>query len=138
MCNESAARERKSPRELHRLTRFPHVHADRGEVFRSVREARMGETKAQSYFPWEARHLGCCKPRTPGGVLGDLPARRWSTSQPEDQVAYGSGLREEWVVAGVEFYDATRPASELALPIGRGSLVFGAHEVRRGDVLPGR
>ena len=63
---------------------------------------------------------------------------RWSTSQPEDQIAHGSGLREERVVAGVEFYDAARPTSELALPIGGGPPVFGAHEVRRGDVLPGR
>jgi hypothetical protein len=65
------------------------------------------------------------------------PTRR-SPSQPDDQVADGGGLGEEWVVAGVEFHNAGCSTGELALQIGRGALVLRADEVRRGYVLPGR
>ena len=66
------------------------------------------------------------------------PARQWSPSQREDQVAYGGGLGEEGVVAGVELHDTARPTGELALQLGGGAPVLCADEVRRGHVLPGR
>ena len=75
--------------------------------------------------------------RLAAGVLGGPPARRWSPSQPDDQVADGSGLGEEWVVAGVDFHDAGCSTGELALEVGRGTLVLRADKVRRGHVLPG-
>jgi hypothetical protein len=70
--------------------------------------------------------------------LGGPPARRWSPSQPDDQVADLGGLGEEWVMAGIEFHDAGCSTGELALSVGRGALVLRADEVRRGHVLPGR
>jgi hypothetical protein len=74
-------------------------------------------------------------------VLGGVqwgPALRSRASQAQDQIAYHAWLREEWVVAGVEFYDAARGTGELALAVGRGAPVLGADEVRRDDVLPRR
>lgn len=62
----------------------------------------------------------------------------WSPSQPDDQVADGGGLGEEWVVAGVEFHDAGCSTGELALQVGWGAPVLRADEVRRGHKLPGR
>ena len=65
-------------------------------------------------------------------------ARRWSPSQPEDEVAYGRRPGEERVVAGVEFHDAARASGKVALQVGGGASVFDADEVGRGCVLPGR
>src|SRR3954452_22092051 len=70
--------------------------------------------------------------------LARSACRRWSPSQPDDQVSDLGGLGEEWVVAGVEFHDAGCSTGELALPVGGGALVLRADEIRRGHVLPGR
>ncbi|MDF3050879.1 MAG: TetR family transcriptional regulator [Pseudonocardia sp.] len=43
----------------------------------------------------------------------------------------------ERVMARVELNDTAGPACELALQPGRGARVLGAHEVRRGNVVPG-
>jgi hypothetical protein len=80
---------------------------------------------------WEERQLRIARHSGP-------PARRWSLSQPDDQVADCGGLGEEWVVAGVEFHDAGCSTGELALQVGWGALVLRADEVRRGHVPPGR
>jgi hypothetical protein len=56
----------------------------------------------------------------------------------ENEVAYGGGLGEEWVVPCVELDDAARASGELALQVGGSTSVLDADEVRRRGVLPGR
>jgi hypothetical protein len=56
--------------------------------------------------------------------------------QVEDQVANGGGLRQERVVARVEFNDLACSAGELALRIRGSALIGRTHQIGRRYVLP--
>jgi hypothetical protein len=61
-----------------------------------------------------------------------------SASRVEDQVANGSGLRKERVVARVEFNDFACSARELALRIGGRAVIVRTHQIGSRYVLPCR
>ena len=92
---------------------------------------RMGQSAVVSYLSDAAavEHVGACG-------LKELVVE--PVSQVEDQVANGSGLRKERVVARVEFNDLACSARELALRIGGRAVIVPTHQIGSRYVLPCR